>query len=123
MNYDGTWWNLLGGKIATMQQQTTFENVQPKRFTLFLHLRKTFSLLGSLIADRRIPLWRKLVFGLTIAFLLILLLFPDVLNETLLSFALPVVGTVAGIPIDAGFDWAAFALVIVNLLKLFPADL
>ena len=106
-----------------MQQQTTFEKVQPKRFTLFLHLRKTFKLLGSLIADRRIPLWRKLVFGLTIAFLLILLLFPDVLNETLLSFALPIVGTVAGIPIDAGFDWAAFALVIVNLLKLFPADL
>jgi len=30
---------------------------------------------------------------------------------------------VTGIPIDAGFDWTAFALVIVNLLKFFPPTL
>ena len=105
------------------QQQTIYTNVQPKRLTLFLHLRKTFKLIGALITDRRIPVWRKLFFGLAIAFLLVLLLFPDILNETLLSVALPVVGTVTGIPIDAGFDWTAFALVIVNLLKFFPPTL
>ena len=106
-----------------MQKTNVLRRSQPKRLTLFLHLRKTFKFIGALIADRRIPVWRKLFFGITIAFLLLLLLFPDVLNETLLSFALPVVGTVAGIPIDAGFDWTAFALVVVNLLRLFPADL
>ena len=105
------------------QSQTLYRNAQPKRLTLFLHIRKTFKLIGALITDRRIPVWRKLFFGLTIAFLLVLLLFPDILNETLLSLAMPVVGTVTGIPIDAGFDWTAFALVIVNLLKFFPATL
>jgi hypothetical protein len=105
------------------QSQTLYRNEQPKRLTLFLHLRKTFKLIGALITDRRIPMWRKLFFGLTIAFLLVLLLFPDFLNETLLSFALPVVGTITGIPIDAGFDWTAFALIIVHLFHLFPSEL
>ncbi|HLJ34300.1 MAG TPA: hypothetical protein VKU38_11635 [Ktedonobacteraceae bacterium] len=106
-----------------MQQQALVANAQPKRLKLFLHLRKTFKLIGALITDRRIAAWRKLLFALTIAFLLVLLLFPDILNETLLSIAMPVVGTVTGIPIDAGFDWTAFALVMVNLLKFFPAEL
>lgn len=105
------------------QQQTVYANAQPKRLKLFLHIRKTFKLISSLITDGRIPVWRKLLFALTIAFLLVLLLFPDILNETLLSIALPVFGTVTGIPIDAGFDWATFALVIVSLLKFFPAAL
>ncbi len=105
------------------QSQTAYANTQPKRLTLFLHLRKTFKLIGALITDRRIHLWRKLLFGLTIAFLLVLLLFPDILNETLLSIALPVIGTVTGIPIDAGFDWTAFALIIVHLFHFFPAEL
>ena len=106
-----------------MQQQALYTNAQPKRLKLLLHLRKTFQLIGALVTDRRIPVWRKALFALTIAFLLILLLFPDILNETLLSVALPVVGTVTGIPIDAGFDWTAFALVMVNLLKFFPTEL
>ncbi|HLX40120.1 MAG TPA: hypothetical protein VKR42_06285 [Ktedonobacteraceae bacterium] len=105
------------------QSQTMYGNTQPKRLTLFLHLRKTFKLIGALITDRRIPVWRKLVFAATIAFLLVLLLFPDILNETLLSIAMPIVGTVTGIPIDAGFDWTAFAIVLVNLLKFFPPTL
>ncbi len=106
-----------------MQQTMMSERSQPKRLKLLLHLRKTFQLIGALVTDRRISLWRKVVFALTVAFLLVLLLFPDILNETLLSVALPVVGTVTGIPIDAGFDWTAFALVMVNLFKFFPADL
>lgn len=103
-----------------MQQQAIFGNSQPKRLTVLFHLRKTFQLIGALITDRRISLWRKLFFGLTIACLLLVLLFPDALNEAFLSVALPVIGTIAGVPIDASFDWLAFALIMVNLLKLFP---
>jgi hypothetical protein len=30
---------------------------------------------------------------------------------------------VLGIPLDASFDWVAFALAIVTLLRFFPAEL
>ena len=69
------------------------------------------------MTDRRVALWRKLLFVGSIGVLLALLFFPDFFSETILSILLPVIGTVAGVPIDAGFDWAAFALVAVNLFK------
>jgi hypothetical protein len=30
---------------------------------------------------------------------------------------------VLGVPLDAGFDWVAFALAVVSLLRFFPAEL
>ena len=80
-------------------------------------------LVGSLIADPRIAFWRKGLFFGAIALLLALLLFPDVFGEFVLSTALPVVGTVLGVPLDAGFDWLSFAFVVVSLLRLFPPEL
>ena len=111
-----------------MQEQTTSsqwseKSVPPSRFTLFIHAIKTFKLIGALLKDRRIPFTRKIVFFGSILFILALLLFPDAFGELFLSTVLPIVGTVLGIPIDAGFDWVAFAFVIVSLLKVFPAEL
>ena len=99
------------------------EKLQPRRRDIFLHAGKTFRLIGGLMTDRRVPLWRKLLFAGSIGGLLLLLFFPDLFSETILSIALPVIGTVAGVPIDAGFDWMAFALVVVNLLRFFPPEL
>src|SRR5260370_4893229 len=59
----------------------------------------------------------------SIGALLIVLLFPDALNEVVLSTVFPLVGTVLGVPLDAGFDWVAFALAAVSLLRFFPAHL
>ena len=120
----------------TSQQQYTYANqnsypapsfsgkrARPKRLDIFFHLKKTFRLIGSLLADPRIPLWRKALFFTSIGGLLVILLFPDILGEFVMSTVLPLAGTVIGIPIDAGFDWVAFALAIVTLLRFFPADL
>jgi len=96
---------------------------RPKRLDIFFHIGKTFRLIGSLIADPRIPLWRKALFFGSIGGLLVILLFPDILGEFVMSTVLPLAGTVLGIPIDAGFDWLAFALAIVTLLRFFPAEL
>ena len=96
---------------------------RPKRLDIFLHAGKTFKLIGGLLADRRVPLWRKALFFGSIGGLLVVLLFPDALNEFVMSTVLPVVGTVLGVPIDAGFDWIAFAMVAVTLLRFFPAEL
>ncbi len=76
-----------------------------------------------LVADRRVPIWRKLLFFGFVVGLLCLLLFPDALDEVVLSTILPLVGTVLGVPLDAGFDWLAFALAIVSLLHFFPVEL
>jgi hypothetical protein len=113
-------------KEMQTQAQTYYkeqEQPQPRRRDIFLHAGKTFRLIGALMSDRRIALWRKLLFLGTIGGLLAILFFPDFFSETFLSVVMPVVGTIAGVPIDAGFDWMAFALVAVNLLKYFPAQI
>ncbi len=97
--------------------------VQPRRRDIFLHAGKSFKLIHGLMTDRRVSLWRKLLFVGSLGGLLVLLFFPDLFGEFFLSTVLPIVGTVAGVPIDAGFDWMAFALVAVNLFRFFPAEL
>lgn len=96
---------------------------RPKRLDIFLHLFKTCALIGALLKDRRVPLLRKLLFVASIGVLLLVLCFPDFFNEAFLSVVLPLIGTVLGVPIDAGFDWIAFALLLVSLLRFFPSDL
>jgi hypothetical protein len=97
--------------------------MRPRRIDVFLHGIKTFKLIGALMTDGRVALWRKAFFFGSIASLLIILLFPDVINEFVLTAILPLVGTALGVPLDAGIDWVGFALVVVSLLRFFPADL
>lgn len=105
-----------------MQQELSKKpGAQPRRRDIFFHFFKTGKLVGALFTDQRVPLTRKIFFVVIVAALLALLLFPDAAGELGLSVVLPVLGTVLGVPIDAGFDWTAFALLAVNLLKVFPA--
>ena len=97
--------------------------MRPRRLDIFFHLGKTLKLIGALLTDRRIALWRKALFFGSMGGLLVILLFPDVINEVVLSTILPLAGTVLGIPLDAGFNWVAFSMVVVTLLRFFPADL
>jgi hypothetical protein len=104
-------------------QSFSGKRARPKRLDIFFHIAKTFKLIGALITDRRIPVWRKALFFGSIGGLLLILLFPDALGEVVMSTVLPLAGTVIGIPVDAGFDWIAFALAIVTLLRFFPPEL
>lgn len=104
-----------------MQQQTA--QTQLKRLDIFFHAFKTFKLVGVLLFDRRVPILRKFAFLGSVVFLLVLLFFPDLIGETILSTILPVIGTIIGVPIDIGMDWIAFALLIVNFLHFFPEDI
>jgi hypothetical protein len=107
-----------------MQQQISKRTTAyPRRRDVFFHFGKTGRLIGALFTDRRIPIMRKVLFIAVIVALLAVLFFPDTLGELGLSAVLPVVGTVLGVPIDAGFDWTAFALLAVNLLHIFPTYL
>lgn len=106
-----------------MMQETRERLKRPKRLDFFFHAVKTFKLIGALLADGRVPFLRKVLFIGSIAGLLVVLFFPDLLGETIMSTILPFVGTVLGVPIDAGFDWIAFALLMVSLLRFFPAEM
>ena len=106
-----------------MLQQTSQKLAHPRRFEVFFHLIKTGKLIGLLLIDRRVPVIRKLLFVLSVALFLIILFFPDVIGEAILIAVLPPVGTVLGVPLDAGFDWVAFALIVVSLLRFFPPEM
>lgn len=106
-----------------MPSPTGRGRMRPRRIDVFLHGKKTFKLIGALMTDGRVPLWRKALFFGSIASLLVILLFPDAINEFVLTTILPLVGTALGVPLDAGIDWVGFALVVVSLLRFFPADL
>ena len=109
-----------------MQEQTSpypETLIHPRMFDVFFHLMKTVKLIRALLTDQRVPLLRKIGFVGSIIFLLVLLIFPDIFGEFVSSTLLPLIGTLLGVPIDAGFDWLAFALALVGLLRVFPAEL
>ena len=97
------------------------QRTRPRRIEIFL--AKTGRLIKALMLDRRVSIWRKAFFFGAIGGLLFILLFPDLLNETIMSTVLPLAGTVLGVPLDAGFDWLAFAIAIVTLFRFFPPEL
>ena len=99
------------------------KRARPRRIEIFLHIAKTGRLIKALMLDRRVSIWRKAFFFGAIGGLLFILLFPDLLNETIMSTVLPLAGTVLGVPLDAGFDWLAFAIAIVTLFRFFPPEL
>jgi hypothetical protein len=105
--------------------QNYYENqrTRPGRTEIFFHIFKTGRLIKALLFDRRVSLWRKAFFFTAIGGLLFLLLFPDLLNETIMSTVLPLAGSVLGIPLDASFDWLAFAIAILTLFRFFPPEL
>jgi hypothetical protein len=110
-----------------LQQQSTRATahkpvLKPKRLDIFLHLTKTARLLVTLIREPRIPVVRKVLFLSSVIALLLILLFPDVIDNVILGTILPFVGVLLGVPLDAGVDWVAFSLLVVSLLRIFPDD-
>ena len=112
-----------GSMQGASQNYDRQQRTHPGRLEIFLHIVKTGKLIRALVFDRRVPLWRKAFFFSAIGGLLFLLLFPDLLNETVMSIVLPLAGTVLGVPLDAGFDWLAFAIAVVTLFRFFPPEL
>lgn len=94
----------------------------PRRLDLLFHVFKTVRLIAYLLRHKQVGIGRKVLFVSGCGALLVLLLFPDAFGELVSSTLLPVVGTVLGVPLDAGFDWLTLVLVLVSLLRVFPAE-
>jgi hypothetical protein len=104
-------------------EQLTRKLSHPKRWDIVFHGLKTAKLIKALMIDGRVPLVRKGLFVGSMAAFLLVLLFPDAINETIMSVFLPFIGTILGVPVDAGFDWIAFVLVGTSLLRFFPKEI
>lgn len=114
---------VVEGSLQGVPQYYDGQRTRPGRFEIFFHIFKSGRLIKALLFDRRVSLWRKAFFFGAIGGLLFLLLFPDLLNETIMSTVLPLAGTALGIPLDASFDWLAFAIAVVTLFRFFPPEL
>ncbi|WP_376796530.1 hypothetical protein [Thermogemmatispora sp.] len=101
---------------------TRSRRLRPRRFELLFHAIKTARLVAYLLRHERVGLGRKLLFIGSCGVLMVFLLFPDILGEAISSTLLPVLGTVLGVPLDAGFDWLTLVLILGALLRLFPAE-
>jgi hypothetical protein len=108
-----------------MQQVTSKARTlpRPSKISMFFHVIKTLNLVRSLLIDMRVSIVKKIIFVVPVIGLVLLLIFPDVVNEAFLSTILPIIGTVLGVPIDVGFDWIALGLVALNLLRIFPDEI
>jgi hypothetical protein len=94
----------------------------PSRMSILFHPFKTIYMVFRLLTHKAVPFWRKLVFCMLVLLMVSAMIFPDLIGEVVLSTFLPIVGTIVGIPIDAGLDWAGFALVSVYLFRCFPRE-
>ena len=95
--------------------------VRPSPMQLLFHIGKTSRLAGSLLADRRISIFRKLFFLAAIGALVLALLLPESLGA-ILENIIPFVGPVLGLPSDVALDWVAATVIGYNLLRIFPAS-
>lgn len=88
---------------------------------VFFHPVRTGKFLNAIMRDDRIHLSRKVLFSLLVSALMVILVFPEAVEETVLSTLLPLIGTIIGIPLSVGIDWGTFAVLSVYLLRVFPA--
>ena len=99
---------------------------KPNPLALLFHIGKTSTLVGSVLRDERVSWLPKTVFLTCITALLAAIILPELGIDTGMFLALPGIGAVLdalGLPVDASFDWAVFAVAAFNLLKLFPAEI
>jgi hypothetical protein len=97
---------------------------RPNPLTMIVHIGKTFRLAGAILRDPRVSIFRKLLFVLSIAVLLVALIAPDTIGGLLSEFVIPIVGPAfLGLPADISFDWIAVAVAAYNLMRVFPAEI
>jgi len=95
---------------------------RPSLFHWVTHIRKTFRLLGTLVADRRVSFVRKALFFLFVIVFGVVLIIPDSIIIAAIAVGANVAAPLVGIPVGV-IDVALLATVMYGLLNFFPHDL
>jgi hypothetical protein len=93
---------------------------RPQTRELLRHPIKSFALLVSLLADRRVSPARKLAFVVPVALLMLGLVVPQTAVGVLAGLVAPRYGLALQLPIDAALDWIGVTLLGGALLRVFP---
>ena len=104
-----------------VKQTVRYARQLPKFIILVFRFRKTIHLIVALLRDKRIATWRKGIVGFGVGIMIAWIIFP--LGEGILGIILPFVGFLLGIPADLLTDWTLFAIITIQLLKIFPTDI
>src|SRR5271165_4391531 len=99
-------WMLMSNPPPSQTPIVPAPYVRPSPMQLLFHVGRTTRLAGSLLADRRISIFRKLFFLAAILGLILALLLPESLGEIVANI-IPFVGPVLGLPGDVALDWVA----------------
>ncbi len=95
------------------------------QIALLLHARKTVGLAAAVLQDVRVHWFHKTLYLVGVCSLLLAVLFPEVLADTLAWIGGPVgpIFDALGLPADLTIDWVAFAVATYNLLRIFPSEI
>jgi hypothetical protein len=91
---------------------------RPNPVQLLFHVGKTSRLAGSILADPRVTVYRKVLFIGSIFLLLVALIAPETIGDAASSFIFPILGI--ELPSEAALDWIAVVIAAFNMLKVFP---
>jgi hypothetical protein len=95
---------------------------RPSLLHWLTHVRKTLRLLGTLVADQRVPFIRKAFFFLFIIVFGVLLFIPDSIIIGAIAIGANVASPLVGIPVGV-IDVALLSAIMYGLLNFFPHDL
>jgi hypothetical protein len=93
---------------------------RPNPVQLLFHVGKTSRLAGSILADPRVTIFRKILFIGSILLLLLALLAPETLGDVFSTTLFPILGI--ELPSEAALDWIAVVIAAFNMLKVFPEE-
>ncbi len=109
------------GEVSRRPDFVVIRQPLPSRWQFWRHPLRSLRLIRALLGDPGIPLGRKLLFGWICMLLVLVLFVPDVITE-LAAAIFPLVGNALDVPLDATLDWSVIAVLLPELLKIFPRE-
>ncbi|MCL4541490.1 MAG: hypothetical protein M1396_03990 [Chloroflexi bacterium] len=109
------------GEVSRRPDFAAMRRPMPSRWQLWRHPIWSLRVIRALLGDPGVPFGRKLLFGWICVLLALVLFVPDVSSEVAATI-FPLVGNVLDVPLDAMLDWSVVAVLLPELLKLFPQE-
>ena len=109
--------------LAPLSLKNRIKRSLPGRIESLFRVGGTVKLVNSLMRDQRIAPARKVLFGLSLAAVIGAMLFPELIADGFMASILPFISGIIGVPIEAGFDWLTFIMLLPILLRIFPSDI
>jgi hypothetical protein len=109
--------------LAPISLKSRIKRSLPGRIESLFRIGGTVKLVNALMRDQRVAPARKVCFAASLAGIIGVMLFPELIADGFLASILPFISGIIGVPIEAGFDWFTFVMLLPILLRIFPSDI